>query len=204
MLKVNNTSVMNFEGALRGMRNQMNSWDKSDYDICTNYISEINCNNCQAHQRCNNKFVIGVADLNLAKKIVLAGSSHRKFLRQIFVLVDIIAPVYWWKEFDTYKVGTVANSTSTMHKLSTKPIQFDDFSVDYEILDKDDDLKRCFNDVLAQCEDLHKRYNETKDKGYCRDLIQLLPCSYNQTRTVTMNYENLIGMYRDRRNHKLS
>ncbi len=183
MITIEKSVVMNLEGAIRGARNPLNSWDRMDssYDKDGNYI-------------------LGENDLSLAKRLCKAGSDHRKFIRQILVSVDITAPMYWWKEFDTYKVATVANSTSTMHKIHSKPFELDDFSHDHLSEDATDALLR-FIQVLEQ-----KRLSfvETKDKADWYDIIQLLPSSYNQTRTVTMNYENLLNMYFARRNHKLT
>ena len=182
MLRTERWGVMNLDGAIRGARNPMNSWARSD-----SYFDE------------NGKFVFGENDLSLAQRLRRAGSDDRKFMRQIFVTVDITGPLYWWKEFDTYKVGTVANSTSTMHKIHSKPFSRDDFSCD-----------RCSPGALAtldfvieRLEETRLRFLETKDKCDWYDMIQLLPSSYNQMRTVTMNYENLINMYFARRNHKL-
>ena len=182
MILIENTEVMNFEGAIRGARNPMNSWDRMDssYDEKGNYI-------------------LGPNDLGLAKKLCKAGSDHRKFIRQILVCVDITAPMYWWKEFDTYKVATVANSTSTMHKLCSKPFELADFSHDQLSID----ALAALSSFVAFMEEKRLSYVETKDKADWYDLIQLLPSSYNQKRTVTMNYENLLNMYYARRNHKL-
>ena len=182
MIKIENTVVMNFESAIRGARNPMNSWDKIDssYDENGNYI-------------------LGPNDLSLAKRLCKAGSDHRKFIRQIIVCVDLTAPMYWWKEFDTYKVGTVANSTSTMHKIHSKPFEIDDFSHDH----LSDDAKEALLGFIDFLEKKRQSFVETKDKADWYDLIQLLPSSYNQTRTVTMNYENLLNMYYARRGHKL-
>ena len=182
MLKTERTSVMNLENAIRGARNPMNSWAKSDSRFD------------EAGQ-----FVLGPADLALAEQLCRAGSDHRKFIRQIFVSVDITAPLYWWKEFDTYKVGTVANSTSTMHKLHAKPIEASDFSIDRLT----DESRAAFDSYLAWIEQVRQRYLETGERKWWDDLIQLLPSSYNQMRTVTMNYENLRNIYFARRNHKL-
>lgn len=193
MIKFENTEVMNFEGAIRGMRNPLNSWNKSDsyYDIDDMAIV-------------SRGYIIGPNDLDLARRLIKAGSDHRKFLRQIFVSVDITAPLYWWKEFDTYKVATVANSCSTMHKIHSKPIELSDFSIDDFYIEGDDiDLRDCFINVVADCESLRRKYLETNDKKYWRGLIQLLPESYNQKRTVTLNYETLRNIYGSRRNHKL-
>ena len=182
MLKLERTSVMNLENAMRGARNPMNSWAKSDsaYDDKGNYI-------------------LGENDLALAKKLCRAGSDHRKFVRQILVSVDITAPLYWWKEFDTYKVATVANSTSTMHKIHAKPFELADFSVDK----LSDGALAAFRTYMDYMEATRRRFVETKDKRDWYDLIQLLPSSYNQLRTVTMNYETLINIYYARRAHKL-
>ena len=182
MLKTERTAVMNLEYAIRGMRNPLSSWDKSDsvYDAAGNYI-------------------LGEADLRLGQKLAASGSDHRKFLRQIFVSVDITAPLYWWKEFDTYKVGTVANSTSTMHKIHAKSFSRDDFSCDR----MSEDTLACLDCVIATLEKKRLEYIETKERQPWHDMIQLLPSSYNQMRTCTLNYENLINIYYARRNHKL-
>ena len=199
MIKFEKTDVFNFEGAFRGMRNPLNSWDKSDSYMSYEYSS-------WDRREDRYEFVeIGSNDLNLARRLIKAGPDHRKFLRQIFVSVDITAPLYWWKEFDTYKVATVANSCSTMHKIHAKPIELSDFSIDdFYIEDDGIDLRDCFINVVADCESLRLKYLETKDKKYWRGLIQLLPVSYNQKRTVTLNYETLRNIYGSRRNHKLT
>lgn len=147
----------------------------------------------------NGDFVFGENDLNLARRLVKAGSDHRKFIRQIFISVDITAPLYWWKEYDTYKVGTVANSTSTMHKIASKEFELSDFSCDK----MDEETLAQMEQVVAYLEKLRKKYLETKDKQIWYDMIQFLPSSYNQMRTCTFNYENVINMYHARRNHKL-
>ncbi|MBQ7109531.1 MAG: hypothetical protein IJN99_04120 [Clostridia bacterium] len=182
MIKIEKACVMNFEGAIRGARNPLNSWSKMD----SFYDKEGN-------------FVLGENDLSLAKKLCKAGSDHRKFIRQILLSVDITAPLYWWKEFDTYKVATVANSTSTMHKIHSKPFELDDFSHDHLT---ESGLK-AMESIMAILEESRQRFVENKDKADWYDIIQLLPESYNQTRTVTMNYENLLNMYFARRSHKL-
>lgn len=198
MIKFENTEVMNFEGALRGMRNPLNSWEKSDSYMSYDYSS------LDRQEERYESVEIGPNDMDLALRLIKAGSDHRKFLRQIFVSVDITAPLYWWKEFDTYKVATVANSCSTMHKIHSKPIELSDFSIDdFYIEDNGIDLRDCFINVVADCESLRRKYLETKDKKYWRGLIQLLPESYNQKRTVTLNYETLHNIYGSRRNHKL-
>ena len=184
MLKVEKTSVMNFENAIRGARNPMNSWAKMD----SSYDEEGN-------------FIFGENDIDLAKRLAKAGSDHRKFLRQIFVSVDITAPLYWWKEFDTYKVGTVANSCSTMHKIHTKPFCRDDFSHDRMT----DDAIAALDSLVAFLESERQKFVEKKEeRSHWHNMIQLLPSSFNQMRTVTLNYENLIGIYYARRTHKLA
>ncbi|KQC86510.1 MULTISPECIES: hypothetical protein [Clostridia] len=182
MIKFNNTAVMNFENAMRGARNPLNSWARSDssYDE-------------------NGNFVFGLNDLDLAKRLCQAGNDHRKFIRQIFISVDITAPIYWWKEYDTYKVGTVANSTSTMHKIHSKPFELADFSTDHMTDEALDTMKV----MVESLEEIRLKYMETKDKALWYSLIQLLPESYHQMRTCTMSYENAIAMYNARHNHKL-
>ena len=182
MIKLEKTSVMNFENAVRGARNPLNSWEKMD-----SFYDE------------NQNFVLGENDLSLARRLCSAGSDHRKFIRQIFVSVDITAPMYWWKEYDTYKVATVANSTSTMHKITSKKFELSDFSCDK----MDEDSLAFMQTVVDKLEELRLKYLETKDKQIWYDIIQLLPSSYNQMRTCTMNYENLISMYYARKTHKL-
>ncbi len=182
MLKCERTAVMNLENALRGMRNPMNSWAKSD-----SFYDE------------EGKYVVGEADLDLAKRLARSGTDHRKYLRMIFVSVDVTAPLYWWKEYDTYKVGTVANSTSTMHRIHSKPFSREDFSCDR----MSETALACLDHTIEVLEERRLKYNETKDTAYWHDMIQLLPTSYNQMRTTTLNYENLINIYYARRNHKL-
>ncbi len=184
MIKIERVSVMNLENAIRGARNPMNSWARMDssYDESGNYL-------------------LGPNDLDLAKRLARAGSDHRKFLRQIFVSVDITAPLYWWKEFDTYKVGTVANSCSTMHKIHTKAFDREDFSCDR----LDDGGLAALDTLIAYLEAERLRFCENKDdRQPWHNIIQLLPSSYNQMRTVSLNYENLINIYYARRNHKLA
>lgn len=187
MLETSNLWVDGWEHTIRGMRNPMNSWDKSD----SRYV--------------DGKFIIGDNDKKLMVNLCDAGSDHRKFMRQIFVSVDINAPLYWWKEFDTYKVGTVANSCSTMHKIHTKEFTIHDFSYEHLLSTMGEtfeglDCLEIIIDCLNRYRDL---YNETKDKKYWWQMIQLLPNSYNQLRTVTLNYEVLHNMYNARKNHKL-
>lgn len=266
-MRFENTHVYNFEGAFRGMRNPMNSWNKSDSffgltdifmsdaltDVCDAWIEHenvgrrergleeyghemenyddyyevlekyeqwflnqgiLNSSDCGANVY--DIAFLGPNDLELAQRLILAGNEHAKFMRQIFVSVDITAPLYWWKEFDTYKVGTVANSTSTMHKLSSIPITKEMFEFD----DNADDLvvsqgkSICgeweyvfgdyIEDIIDMCETLRNKFKETNDINYWRALIQILPSAYLQTRTVTMSYANLRNIYFQRLTHKLS
>lgn len=192
-MRFENTDVWGFKGALRGMRNPKNSWDRSDTVF-------------------EPTLVVGENDMKLATSLIRAGSEHRKFLRQIFVSVDITAPLYWWKEFDTYKVGTTANSTSTMHKLASKPITIDCFEIDdlgdmsmmIPFVGLEESLKSFTNVIVDGCEGLRQKYLETGDKKYWKELIRWLPESWLQTRTVTMTYENLLSIGKQRRNHKLN
>lgn len=182
MIQLTNTTVMNFENAIRGARNPMNSWARMDsfYDK-------------------DGMYQLGPNDLSLAMRLARAGSDHRKYLRMVFVSVDITAPLYWWKEYDTYKVATVANSTSTMHKIHSKPFSMDDFSVDHLT-----PSSYAFMETIVQkLEEIRLSYIETKSKETWYDMIQLLPSSYNQMRTCTFNYETLINIYRARKTHKL-
>ena len=184
MLKVERTSVMNIENAIRGARNPMNSWARmdSEYDAQGNYC-------------------LGPNDLDLARRLARAGSDHRKFLRQVFVSVDITAPLYWWKEFDTYKVGTVANSCSTMHKIHVKPFDRDDFSHDR----LDEAGLAALDALIAYLESEREKFVADKNnKQAWHNMIQLLPSSYQQMRTVSLNYEVLINIYYARRFHKLA
>ena len=183
MIDFNRVYVMNLENAIRGARNPMNSWARSD-----SYYDE------------NGQYILGENDLSLAKRLRNAGTSdHRKYLRQVMLSVDITAPMYWWKEYDTYKVATVANSTSTMHKIHSKPFEIDDFSHDHLT---ENGLK-VLRDLVDEMEKIRLEYVETKDKALWYDLIQLLPSSYNQMRTCTLNYETLINIYKSRKHHKL-
>ena len=252
-MKFEQTRVMNFEGAFRGLRNPLESWKKSDsyfgiaeleycdydYEVATDYINanekydfdeeykkwdEANERyaewlrkngvlNCNYDHNAVEYAYLGPKDLDLAQRMIKAGTSDRKFLRQIFVSVDITAPLYWWKEADTYKVGTVANSTSTMHKLASTPITFDCFEMDdfenlrvydNEPYNIDTFVTDIWDDIIGYCETLRLRYNETKDKKYWKELIRILPEGWLQTRTVTLNYEILRNIYFQRRYHKLS
>ncbi len=182
MIKIERTSVMNFENAVRGMRNPMNSWSRidSEYDADGNYI-------------------VGENDMKLMQTLCKAGSDDRKFMRMILVSVDVTAPLYWWKEYDTYKVGTVANSTSTMHKIHSKEFSRDDFSHDR----MSEIALASLDATIKVLEERREKYLETKDTAYWHDMIQLLPSSYNQMRTCTLNYENLVNIYYARRYHKL-
>ena len=182
MLSVKNAEVMNFKNAMRGARNPMNSWARSD-----SYYDD------------NGNYILGENDLALAVRLRKAGSDHRKFLRQIFVTVDITAPLYWWKEYDTYKVATVANSTSTMHKIASAPFELSQFSCDK----MDEGTLAVMKVIIEKLEELRLKYLDTKDKQYWYDMIQLLPSSYDQMRTCTMNYETLINIYHARKAHKL-
>ena len=182
MIKIERTSVMNLENAMRGARNPFNSWSRSD-----SYYDE------------NGNYVYGEADLEFGGRLCRAGGDHRKFIRQIFVSVDVTAPLYWWKEYDTYKVGTVANSCSTMHKIHSKEFSRDDFSCDRMT----PVALACLDSTIAVLEERRLKYLDTKEREYWDDMIQLLPSSYNQMRTCTLNYENLINIYYARRNHKL-
>ena len=184
MLKIERDSVMNLDGAIRGARNPMNSWAKSD-----------------SYYDANGKFVLGPVDIDFGHRLAVSGSDHRKFLRQVFVTVDITAPLYWWKEFDTYKVGTVANSTSTMHKIHAKAFERDDFSHDR----LDEGGLALLDATVAYLEAERQKFLADKeDRQPWHNMIQMLPSSYNQMRTVTLNYENLINIYYARRNHKLA
>lgn len=197
MIKVKNMEVFNIHGAIRGMRNPHESWNLSD-------TTEHSLTGTMQHFN-----MIGDKDLELAQTLVKAGTDHSKFMRQIFVSMDITAPLYWWKEMDTYKVGTVANSESTMHRLHSKEITLSDFSIDdfvvgHDFFNKPVKVTDAFIDIIADCDRLRRMYLETKDKKYWRALIQLLPCSYNQTRTWSANYQVLRNIYHSRKGHKLS
>ena len=228
MLKIEHTEVYGWEPAIRGMRNPMNSWDKSD-----SYFSCENCQGCyyecEAQKReipgmvdiwCDHTALrIGTNDHDLMMRLAAGGAVHAKYRRMITVYCDITAPLYWWKEFDTYKVGTVANSCSTMHKIHAKEFTLDDFSWEQllntgcDLFDVETDkglFKRTVQPLEFLCDYIipvlntcREKYLKTKDKDYWWQMIQLLPTSYNQKRTIMMNYEVLVGMYRDRRNHKL-
>lgn len=196
MIKFEHTEVMGWEAAIRGMRNPMDSWEKSDSGYKRPYLKpEVG----HTPSCCRENMCIGPNDLDLMKRLRNAGTDHRKFMRMITVYVDITAPLYWWKEFDTYKVGTVANSCSTMHKIHAKEFTLEDFSCEHlskvSLLILEDTIKH-----LNWCREV---YLENKNKGTWWQMIQLLPSSYNQKRTVTMNYEVLAHIWNGRRNHKL-
>lgn len=216
MIKIENTEVMGWEAAIRGMRNPMNSWENSDSnyrpilasrcDTCTSYLLN-NCDNCEVYKLCNspNYFLVGPNDLDLMTRLSKAGTDHRKFMRMITVYIDILAPLYWWKEFDTYKIGTVANSCSTMHKIADKEFTLEDFSCEH--------MNHTSLNVLKEIIDLLNKYREDYlnpeagkigvKKDYWWQMIQLLPSSYNQRRTVMLNYEVLANIYKSRKGHKL-
>lgn len=228
MLKIENTEVTGWEAAIHGMRNPMNSWEKSDSRSCGTCGD---CDICIDYDNCpfdhdGHKFVIGPNDLDLMTRLRNSGTDHRKFMRMITVYVDILAPLYWWKEFDTYKVGTVANSCSTMHKIHAKEFTLEDFSCEHLMNLTDYEEAPCLEDDFPAFEEkdgeslfwtptdilvhtigglnfYRQRYLETKDKKYWWQMIQLLPSSYNQKRTVMLNYEVLANIYKSRRNHKL-
>lgn len=222
MLKIENTEVIGWEAAIRGMRNPKNSWGKSDSGICFDTIACHTCradrNHCKSRME-NKEFVVGYDDMNLMTRLRNAGTDHRKFMRMIAVYLDITAPLYWWKEFDTYKVGTVANSCSTMHKIAAKEFTLDDFSHEHLLSMANNDAGDALflndaNNIRIDGDDLlgltvnvlnyyRGRYIKTKDKRYWWQLIQLLPSSYNQRRTIMLNYEVLANIYKSRRNHKL-
>lgn len=221
MIKVENIDIWGFEHAIRGMRNPMNSWEKSDsrFDRDADCGStSANCASCECFKDkdCGTYF-IGPNDLALMKKLFAAGTEHRKYLRQIFVSMDITAPLYWWKEFDTYKVGVTANSCSTMHKIADKEFTLEDFSCEHLLTSTDGYLSAvtvngevafyspfCFMKMTCEILNYYRMFFlETKDKTYWWQMIQLLPSSYNQKRTITMNYENVATIIRQRTGHKL-
>lgn len=218
MIKFENGEIVGWEAAIRGMRNPMNSWEKSDSgwfssedDMGVDYVQY------NSHSDPSELYFIGQNDYDLMKRLRNAGTDHRKFMRMITVYVDVTAPLYWWKEFDTYKVGTVANSCSTMHKIHAKEFMLGDFSYehmlsddypdefDFEIMGPDDvwSSKNILDLTIIALNTYRKKYLETKDKKYWWQMIQLLPSSYNQRRTIMLNYEVLANIYKSRRNHKL-
>ena len=217
MIKIENTEVMGWEAAIRGMRNPMNSWDKSDSFLCREVEDGTCPEDCSFIGKCpvygtEDFFVLGDNDYTLMKNLRNAGTDHRKFMRMITVYFDITAPLYWWKEFDTYKIGTVANSCSTMHKIADKEFTLDDFSCEKLINSMCMEIQEMevrvspMQALLTTIECLNSYrdlYNKTKYNKYWWQMIQLLPTSYNQRRTVMLNYEVLANIYKSRKNHKL-
>lgn len=193
MIKVENIETWGFEHAIRGMRNPLNSWSRSDSHAGEPDCFE-NCGNCTLGE-----FFVGENDLKLMRQLYVGGQPHRKYLRQIFAVMDITAPLYWWKEFDTYKVGTTANSCSTMHKIAAKEFTVEDFSVEHLLAEN----TVYFGKTIERLNNARNKFLETKDKRYWRQMIQLLPSSYNQRRTVSMTYENVMNMLDYREGHKL-
>lgn len=194
MIKVENIDTWGFEHAIRGMRNPLNSWARSDSRAGEPDCFE-NCGNCTLGE-----FFVGENDLKLMRQLYAGGQPHRKYLRQIFAVMDITAPLYWWKEFDTYKVGTTANSCSTMHKIAAKEFTLSDFSIEHL---SEDVIDKPFNDIINCLNFFRELYNQNKDKSDWWQMVQLLPSSYNQRRTVSMTYENVMNMLDYREGHKL-
>jgi hypothetical protein len=212
MILIEKAEVMGFEQAIRGMRNPMNSWDRSDSGICKGGDDGIGCSNCSAfgcEHTYDHSFQIGKNDYELMMKLANGGPVHGKFRRMIIVYVDITAPLYWWKEFDTYKVGTVANSCSTMHKIHAKRFEMSDFSTDhllpasFKCLGFTVKTLNEARNLYLEYDDSNSEYEGHNKKDYWWQMIQLLPSSYNQKRTVMLNYEVLAGIYEHRKNHKL-
>lgn len=210
MIKIENTEIVGWEAAIRGMRNPLNSWEKSDSGYGCGNDKEYFCDKCSSSFHCPSRektYNIGPNDYDLMTRLRNAGTDHRKFMRMITVYVDITAPLYWWKEFDTYKVGTVANSCSTMHKIHAKEFTLEDFSCEH-LFDTPESEFNDSMDVLKEVIDILNLYRDhfvknPHRKDYWWQLIQLLPSSYNQRRTVMLNYEVLANIYKSRRNHKL-
>ena len=205
MIELTKTEVLGWEHAIRGLRNPMNSWDKMDSHACMIDFG-MDCQMCENHHEpgvdCNDGewgYCIGKNDLDLMTKLRNAGTDHRKFMRMITVYVDINAPLYWWKEFDTYKVGTVANSCSTMHKIHAKEFEMDDFSHEHLW----NGSRMCLRMTIDLLNEARKNFLESKEKDWWWQMIQLLPSSYNQKRTVMLNYEVLANIYKSRKDHKL-
>ena len=198
MIKITDTEVVGWEHAIRGMRNPLNSWDKSDSDWNFDCIEDPD--NFYTYKT-KDEYEVGPNDLGLMKRLCKAGTDHRKFMRMIVVYCDILAPLYWWKEFDTYKVGTVANSCSTMHCIHKHEFTIEDFSVEHLI--GKTHSKSAFSYIMRSLNEARELYLQTKDKKYWWQMIQLLPSSYNQKRTVMLNYEVLANMYKSRKDHKL-
>ena len=210
MIKIENVEVMGWEHAIRGMRNPMNSWEKSDSGICKGGESGIGCENCANYDSCEHTYdhswQLGKADHDLMMRLASGGPTHAKYRRMIAVYADITAPLYWWKEFDTYKVGTVANSCSTMHKIAAKEFTLEDFSTEHLYSDELEFFKEIV-DHLNGCRNLYLATKREESPRVQKDdwwqMIQLLPSSYNQKRTIMLNYEVLAGIYPMRKNHKL-
>jgi hypothetical protein len=194
MIKVENIDTWGFEHAIRGMRNPLNSWSRSDSSF-EDYVPDYAMDTARTYPCVK----IGENDLKLMRQLYVGGQPHRKYLRQIFVVMDITAPLYWWKEFDTYKVGTTANSCSTMHKIAAKEFTVEDFSVEHLLAEN----TVYFGKTIERLNNARNKFLETKDKRYWRQMIQLLPSSYNQRRTVSMTYENVMNMLDYREGHKL-
>lgn len=211
MIKIENVDISGWEAAIRGMRNPMNSWEKSDSFIPC-YI-RTKCHECEVNQKCAYYFesgkpykkdeIIGKNDLDLMKRLAKAGTDHRKFLRMINVTMDISAPTYWWAEFDTYKVGTIRNSCSFMHKGTSNPFCIDDFSCCVSDIDDTMQLSATWQNLLNTLNKLREKYIETKDKTIFQEIRNLLPSGYMQRSTVQLNYEVLLNMYKSRKNHRL-
>lgn len=211
MIKIKNVDVSGWEAAIRGMRNPMNSWDKSDSFIPC-YV-KTKCHECEVNQNCSYYFdsgkpykkdeFIGKNDIDLMKRLAKAGTDHRKFLRMINVTMDIIAPTYWWAEFDTYKVGTVRNSCSFMHKGTSRPFYISDFSCCAGDIDNTEQVVTTWQIVINTLNELREKYLETKDKTIFQEIRNLLPSGYMQQSTVQLNYEVLLNMYKSRKNHRL-
>lgn len=202
MIKIENEETFGWEATIRGMRNPMNSWSGSDSVFC----KKGECAECEMNSVCRNKqldFDIGYNDNDLMLKLSKAGTAHRKYMRMITVYADITAPLYWWKEFDTYKVGTVANSCSTMHKIHAKEFERSDFSIEHLINCGSQRWAARMDGIISALNVARMKYIVTNDKKYWWQMIQLLPNSYNQKRTVMLNYEVLANIYNSRRNHKL-
>ena len=198
MIKIENTEIVGWQAAVRGMRNPLNSWDKSDSEFCILGSSDYE-GSIAVDYDCEWTTYIGPNDQNLMKRLRNAGTDHRKFMRMLVVYVDITAPLYWWKEFDTYKIATVANSCSTMHTIHKKEFTLDNFSHEHLM----DESIALLKDIVKDLNECRKWYLDTKDKNYWWQMIQLLPSSYNQKRTVMLNYEVLANMYKSRKDHKL-
>lgn len=211
MIKIENFEVMGWDHVIRGMRNPMNSWDKSDSGICKGGDDGIGCENCVdcgCDHSYDHSWQLGKADHELMMKLAKAGSVHGKFRRMITVYMDITAPLYWWKEFDTYKVGTVANSCSTMHKIHAKEFTLEDFSCEHLLrfdnnMSDEDIPVKVMENLIYVLNHYRRVFLDTKDKTYWWQMIQLLPSSYNQKRTIMLNYEVLANIYQYRREHKL-